>query len=125
MRFCDARRILAVALLLSQGACSVWTPVPGSLSSPRLADAPVVRVTYDDATRVVIHRPRVEGDSVLGWSGRPDDASTHAVSVPASRVLRVERRHVSASRTALAVAGVGVGAVTFFAVLVALTLPPL
>ncbi|HET6762215.1 MAG TPA: hypothetical protein VFH27_01055 [Longimicrobiaceae bacterium] len=108
-------------LLVSLGACTAWTPVPGTELAPQVAESGVIRVTRDDATRVVIHRPHVEGDSVLGWSGRVAETAPQPVSVPANRIVRVERRHFSPARTAGAVLGAGVVATAALVVLILAT----
>ena len=123
MCFRNGCRVLTALVLLAQGACTAWSPVPGTELAPRLAEARVVRITRDDATRVVIHQPRVEGDSVLGWSGRLAENAPRPVSVPTARVAEVEARHFSGERTALAaVTGVIVAGLALLA-LVAATFP--
>jgi hypothetical protein len=64
-------RLPVLLLAVGLSACSTWRPVaPAGIGSPGAADRPdKVRLTLSDETEVVLHRPFVVGDSVVGFAG--------------------------------------------------------
>ena len=91
--------------LLPAGACTSWhtetAAAPDAIARQQPSTA---RVTLFNGATVVVHEPRIVGDSLAGWSGD----RTHEVHIPLSDIRSTAIRKVSAAKTALLLAGVGV-----------------
>lgn len=95
------RAILSVVLLMGVTGCVSWQRVPraqdGALA---LSTAGPVRLTLTDGTVVVLERPRIQGDSLVG-----ERSGSHArVAVALRDLERAEDRRVD-GRKLLAGAG--------------------
>jgi hypothetical protein len=68
-----------------------------------------VRLTRPDSSELVILRPRIVGDSLIGEDPNPRDPkrSPERVALPLSEVQSVALRRADATRTTLLVLGVG------------------
>lgn len=98
-------------------SCTTWKdpgrPVVETVTEKRPSE---VYTTLRDGQSMAIQRPRVEGDSLIGVSGRPPD--TRRVAFATSDVTRVEVNEFSGSRTTLLV--LGIGAAAFLVLLIGL-----
>jgi len=78
---CTLHRLLGTVLLGHLVACTSWRTqavAPEALVRDRAPSA--VRITRIDHSRVVVHRPVMEGDSIVG---RPNEGdSTHGGEAP-------------------------------------------
>ena len=112
-------RALSVFVLFSYVlvSCTTWKD-PGwpVVETVREKQPSEVHVTLRDGRSMAIREPRVEGDSLIGVSGRPPDAVRTAFAT--SDVTRVEVNELSGSRTALLV--LGIGAAAFLVLLIGL-----
>jgi hypothetical protein len=112
-------------LLVAVGACTTWRTQEGAPSQVLAARQPAsIRVTRADGTAIVVHAPRIAGDTLAGWpsggehasgSGHSSDSphsSGHAepLHIPLANTRSVAVRKVSAGKTVLLIAGVGVTA---------------
>ncbi|HEY7192386.1 MAG TPA: hypothetical protein VH439_01495 [Gemmatimonadales bacterium] len=98
------QRVIAIVLLAGQlSACTSWRP-EGLLPAEviRTARPTALRVERQDGHREVFYHPHVQGDSLLG---RAYNMSNRALAL--MDVKQVATRHVSASRTAGLVLGMG------------------
>jgi hypothetical protein len=100
------RRAVCVALLLTPlGACMTWRPVPGTLDQ-QVGAEPIsrARVRLRSGAELSLYNVTVRPDSVIGYTeGR------RAVSV--ADVASIDRRQLSAGRTAGVVVGAAAVAV--------------
>ena len=96
-----SRAIVSAVFLLGVTACASWQRV--SLApdgAPTLADASPVRATLRDGTVLVLERPRIEADSLVG-----ERSDSHArVAVALVDLERVEERRPDGKKL---LAGVG------------------
>lgn len=98
-------RTSLVGLVLALAACTSYTQI----GMGELPEHDRVRVTTTDGKRHDVREPRVEADSVKGYTGAgmftvPDDP----FSVPAEEVRALEAGGVSALRTGALVVGAAV-----------------
>ncbi len=85
-------RRLAPLLLLASASCAGWRQV--SVAPDALADAPAeVRVTHADGTRLVLHDPRIAGDTLVGI------ARDTLYTIPLDSVRRLALPRASHSKT--------------------------
>ena len=107
---------LLLSLLLVAQGCTSWKQRPLTAGvTPAFSTERPVRITLSDRSEIVLERPRIEGDSLIGDVGNPPQR----VAVALRDVQRIDERSVSLARTGGLV--VGTGAVLFtvlFAVLV-------
>ena len=117
--FARARR-LSISLVLGPAtACSSWH-TQASTPSEVLAVRPPssARVTLAGGSTVVVHRPRIVGDTLTGWpdGGGHSSGTAHAsdpadpIRIPLANIRSIAVRRVSAGKTALLVVGLGVTA---------------
>lgn len=77
-----------------------------------------VRLTLKNGTQVKLFHPRIDGDSVIGWSVASSEASEYRLAVAKDEVASVAVRHGDTFKTVLAVVG-GTVAFTFIVALAA------
>jgi hypothetical protein len=108
---------LLAALGLHVGACVGWKTQRVSPDQVVAKNPAQVRVTLGNGNRIVLVRPTIIGDSLIGAppGSDPKRVAPRRV-VPLADVRSVEVRRVNAGRTALLIAGVGVTAVAVIAV---------
>ena len=107
------RRAVCVALLLTQLAgCMTWRPVPGTLDQQVGAEPiPRARLRLRSGGELSLEDVKVRSDSVVGYS----TSSREWRAFPVGSVASIERRGVSAGRTAAVVVGTAaVGAVVIY-----------
>ncbi|MGH7507226.1 MAG: hypothetical protein ACRELX_16340 [Longimicrobiales bacterium] len=107
-------KAIAVGLVLT---------VTGCMSAPRPIDEPLpyiavkrperVWVTRNDGAELIVRRPQMLGDTILGLAA----ASREEVTVALDETRFVSVRQIDATKTALLVAGLAVAAGLAFAVL--------
>lgn len=98
--------------------CTSWRASTPSHPAANPYATSVVRVTLQDSRVVVIHDPRVVGDSLTGWSEPLKDRTRgEHQSVALADVGTIERRMFDPMKSAGAVAGVYAGAKVLFFVL--------
>src|SRR5689334_8819563 len=102
-------------ILLSGAACQAWH-TEGVASEAILATHQPgrLRVTRVDGSRIVLKRPVLQGDTLVGIGHRQSDQQ--AVRVALTDVRQVETRGFSSDRTAWLVVGVTGGLVGAFLV---------
>lgn len=110
-------RITLLGVLgLHAGACMSWKTQPVSPDQVVAKQPDQVRVTLESGSRIVIARPAIIGDSLIGT---PPGADTKRIAqrlaVPLSDIRSVEVQRVNAGKTALLIAGVGVTALAVIA----------
>lgn len=107
------RHATCVALLLTQlTGCMTWRPVPGTLDQ-QVGTEPIprARLRLRSGGEFSLEDVKVRSDSVLGYSAGSHE--WHAF--PVGNVASIERRGVSAGRTAAVVVGTAaVGAVVIY-----------
>jgi hypothetical protein len=107
------RRAICAALLLTQlGGCMTWRPVRGTLDQQVGAD-PIARarLRLRGGGELSLEDVRVRSDSVVGYS-----VSSHEWrAVPIATVTSIDRRGISAGRTAaVVVATAGVASLLMY-----------
>lgn len=103
-------RLCMVALLFSLPACFSWRPV--DLAPPsRLDRHGSVRVERSDGSYIVVARPRIAGDSIVGRTGRAFRTPT---ALPLTGVTRVWESRFNAKKTAVLVGVMGLGAALIY-----------
>ena len=110
------RITLLAAFGLHAGACVGWKTQRVSPDQVLAKNPNQVRVRLGNGTRIVVVRPTIIGDSLIGSA--PDSDPKRAAPrrvVPLSDIQSVEVRRVNAGRTGLLVAGVGVTALVVIA----------
>jgi len=115
----QGRWVALLALpLLGLGGCKAWrveTAPPAQVLAEQHPE--VIRVTrVSDTARVIMHAPRIEGDSLRGL---PTELSINDVAVAVSDVASVAIRRTSLGKTMLAVLGIA-GAVAVYELLMSL-----
>jgi hypothetical protein len=110
-------RITLLAVLgLHAGACMSWKAQPVSPDQVVAKKPDQVRLTLANSSRIVIARPAIIGDSLIGT---PPGADTKRIAqrlaVPLSDIRSVEVQRVNGAKTALLVAGLGVTALAVIA----------
>jgi hypothetical protein len=117
--FARAGRLSITLVLGSAAACSSWHTQAATPSEVLAARRPSsARVTLAGGSTVVVHRPRIAGDTLTGWpdGGEHRAGPTHAsdpadpIRIPLANIQSIAVRRVSAGKTALLVVGVGVTA---------------
>jgi hypothetical protein len=117
--FARAGRLSITLVLGSATACSSWHTQAATPSEVLAARRPSsARVTLAGGSTVVVHRPRIAGDTLTGWpdGGEHRAGTTHAsdpadpIRIPLANILSIAVRRVSAGKTALLVVGVGLTA---------------
>jgi hypothetical protein len=110
------RITLLAALGLHAGACMSWKTQPVSPDHIVAQDPDQVRVTLGNGSKVVVARPAIIGDSLIGApTGANPKRSAQRLAIPLSDIQSVEVRRVNAGKTALLVAGLGVTAMVVIA----------
>lgn len=95
-------RLCLIALLATTSGCTTWK-VAEEGAREALAEGPRrARITLAGGRRVELHRPGIRNDSLLGFRG------DERIAIPLEKVSRIELRRVSAVRTGLLAAGVGI-----------------
>ena len=107
-----AGRLSLSLLLAPAAACTSWRTQAGSPSQVLTARQPsTARVTRADGSSVIVHGPRIVGDTLSGWSGNSGaQDGGRPVQVPLSDIRSIEIRRTSAGKTILLLAGIGVTA---------------
>ena len=104
-----SRALVAVTLLITLAGCRTWQPAPQAFEQIILHQRPdQIRVRLFDGTHRVIHQPRIEGDTLSGFSPNGPTGAVHTrsvevldpVSVALVDVASVETRQVDVTRTA-------------------------
>ena len=101
-------RAISGALLLTQlTACMTWRPVPGTLDQ-QVGAEPIARarLRLRSGAELSLREVTVRGDSVIGYTESPRERR----ALPVADVASMDRRSLSAGRTAAVV--VGAAAVT-------------
>ncbi len=107
------RYVICVALLLTQLAgCMTWRPVPLTLDQQVAVEPiPHARLRLRSGSEFSLEDVKVRSDSVLGYS----TSTREWRAFPVGSVASIERRGVSAGRTAAVVVGTAaVGAVVIY-----------
>jgi hypothetical protein len=106
-RVSSLQRVIAIVLMAGQlSACTSWRPEGLSPAEVIRTERPTaLRVERQDGHREVLYQPDVQGDSLLGRHAEGDKMSNRALAL--MDVKQVATRHVSASRTAALVLGMG------------------
>ena len=107
------RHATCVALLLTQlSGCMTWRPVPGTLDQQVAADPiPRARLRLRSGGELSLEDVKVRRDSVVGYSV----GSREWRAFPLANVASIDRRGLSAGRTAAVVVGTAaVGAVVIY-----------
>lgn len=119
-----ASLVLTAWALLAPVGCQVWTATPVTpLAAAEIeGNSGLVRLTLDDGTIVTLQSPRIERDSIYGLIAESQGQGDR-IAFPLTDLRRLDKRHISAGRTAALSAGIGAaGVVTvfwkFFAILV-------
>jgi len=117
--FARAGRLSVSLVLGAATACSSWH-TQASTASEVLAVRPPssARVTLAGGSTVVVHRPRIVGDTLTGWpdGGGHPSGTAHAsdpadpIRIPLANIRSIAVQRVSARKTALLVVGLGVTA---------------
>lgn len=110
------RAALIATLGMPAIACMSWKTQPVS-PDQALAKSPTqVRVTRADGSKVVLLRPAIVADSLIGEPpGDPTKRIAQRVAIPLSEVQSVAVQRLSAGKTALLIAGVGLTALAVVA----------
>src|SRR6266850_6265104 len=90
-----------VLIILTITSCSVWRTedvTPQQLVESR--SQATIRVTRDDGSLLVLERPAIHGDTLIG-----SDLRARVVQIPLNQVRRVETLHRSTGRTVGLMAG--------------------
>ncbi len=105
-RHARMRRVFATALAAAVPACTSWRPAVGSPDAFVVNPRDSVRVQPLTGNWVVLYRPSVVGDSLIGYRYQGDTASRLALAM--REVKSVEVRRFNAERTFrwVAIAGV-------------------
>jgi hypothetical protein len=108
------RVALLVVLALHAGACMSWKTQP--VSPDHIVAQDQVRLTLGNGSKVVVVRPAIIGDSVIGTlPGASSSRIAQRVAIPLSDIQSVEVQRVNGGKTALLVAGLGVTAMVVIA----------
>ena len=100
------KRLIATIMMTSYlAACTTWRVQE---AAPQKASA--LRLTLADGRRLVLRDAHVVGDSLVGFAAQERDRPSERVRVAflAADVQRMEGSKLDASKTALAVIGLGV-----------------
>ncbi len=98
------RRLLSLSLLaVHLGACTTWRvqqPTPETVIRDRAPTT--IRITRTDGSTVIVHRPMIEGDSVVGQLTGSESADTAAkrIAIPLSAIEAVAIRRLYVLKTA-------------------------
>lgn len=98
------RRLLSLSLLaVHLGACTTWRvqqPTPETVIRDRAPTT--IRITRTDGSTVIVHRPMIEGDSVVGQLTGSESADTAAkrIAIPLSAIEAVAIRRLHVLKTA-------------------------
>jgi hypothetical protein len=117
--FARAGRLSISLALGSAAACSSWhtqAATPSEVLAVRRPSS--ARVTLAGGSTVVVHRPRIAGDTLTGWpdGGEHSGGTAHAsdpadpIRIPLADVRSIAVQRVSVGKTALLVVGLGVTA---------------
>lgn len=105
LRFASMRRLLLTSATATTAACTTTRvergPVRESLPSPGRNGE--VRLSLRTGDEIHLFHPRIEGDSVLGWSVPDSEATEYRVAVAKADVIAVAVRKGNAFKTVLAV----------------------
>jgi hypothetical protein len=107
------RRLVAIlicgAFLIQTSGCMGWSTQqkpPAQVLTEKSYDR--ARVTSNDGRRVEVYQPRVVGDTLVGFTSQPSEKKEpKAIAIPVSDIRYVEVQKVSAGKTILLAAGIG------------------
>ncbi|HEU4641450.1 MAG TPA: hypothetical protein VFS44_03275 [Gemmatimonadaceae bacterium] len=108
-----ARRGAPVLLAAALAACTSWRvqgePASTVVSTRHPAS---IRVTRSDLTGVVLHAPRLAGDTVVGFAdgARTSGDGARRIAIPAAQVRAVSIRERDVVKTAALVLAIGLTA---------------
>ncbi len=96
------RLVVGFLLATTLAGCYKWATPPGTvdqaLSAGRLPDR--VRVTMADSTTVVLHRPAVSGDTLIGRTSLREVQPRH---IPRHLIIHLEQREEAVVRGVLVI----------------------
>ena len=95
------RFVLPLTLVTLLSACTKWVALEPPYA-PSQGEYEKLRITGDDGTRVVIHDPRLEADSLRGTVSDSDQVA----AIPIDSVQKIEKRGTNWLATAGLVVGV-------------------
>src|SRR5437899_12654281 len=97
---------VAFLMLLSGSACYEWHAeglAPAALIARR--QPTVLRVTFTDSSHVILQRPALRGDTLLGIG--QDHGGADSMRIPLANIRELATSRVSATRTARGIVGAG------------------
>lgn len=94
--------VFCIALTLNMTGCMAWKTQPSPDQTIERAPR-AVRVTRTDNSVVALRTPRIENDSLIGWSGSEQQETRVAIAL--TEVSRVQTRETDVLRTTGAVVG--------------------
>lgn len=113
-----ARRVAALLSVVALAACTSWR-VQGEPASQvvEMRHPASIRVTRSDMTGIVLHAPRLAGDTVVGFAdgARTSGDGARRIAIPAAEVRQVSIQVRDPVKTAALVVAVGLaGIATLF-----------
>jgi hypothetical protein len=110
-------RVALIAMLgIPAGACTSWKTQPVAPDQTLAKSPNQVRVTRSDGSKVVLRRPAIVEDSLVGEPpGDPARRIAQRLAIPLSDVQSVAVQQVNAGRTVLLLTGVGLTAAAVIA----------
>jgi hypothetical protein len=115
------RAALLAVVAIPAGACMSWKTQAVSPDQSLAKRPNQVRVTRADGSKVILLRPAIVADSLVGEP--PGDSAkriAQRLAIPLSDVQSVAVQQVSAGKTVLLIAGVGVTALAVIAAVIRL-----
>ena len=108
------RRKITAVIALTSTACTTWQAqyAPPKTVVEKESDAGPIRVWLTTGPQVVIHKPQIVGDSVIGFKKKPIEgetiaqASPNRVAVATADIVNVSTKKIAVGRTVLALTGV-------------------
>lgn len=106
------RLVVLLTALAGINGCTSWQrrDISGGVAPVIASDQPV-RVMKSDGSVIVLHQPRVVGDSLIGGGS----GAIPRLAIALADIRSVEQRRVSAARTGGLVAGTAGGVFVLFA----------
>jgi len=104
-RLAAARRLLLTSATATTAACTSTRVERGPVREPLPAPGRngEVRLTLTTGEEIHLFRPRIEGDSILGWSAPNGEAPEFRVAVAKADVSAVAVRKGNVFKTVLAI----------------------
>lgn len=104
-RIVAVRHLLLAAAAATTSACTSTRVEQGPVraSLPSTGRNGEVRITMKNGIQMLVYHPRIEGDSVYGWSAPDSQAPEFRVALAKADVLSVAVRKGNAFKTVLAV----------------------